>query len=364
MSGSDRKFKADGLPHLSYPAINVAFVKAIGRYLTRLGRDPQPLYGQCGWTSRFMQDQQARVPLRSFYSLLDLAAEHGPDPHLGLHVFEHLDYADLGLLGFALLSADDVGAALEISRRYMPLFHDSGPGRLLLEKDYAHLWYRARWSELPLSRHACDMVMAFWVFFIRKVVDPNWAPIAVQLRQPTPPAALRDEYDRIFRCPVIFASATNQLTLARSLLDAPILSRDKRLFESVESVLSSLRERAAEAGFLAQTVESAIAQTLATKPNLVRVARLLRLPPRTLTRQLTSWSLKFNDMVDNVRCDLAVQLLITTDHPLAEIAQLLGYSEKSAFSRAFRRWMCCTPNGYRQSVRRCSTLQSLSNCAL
>lgn len=356
MSGSGRTFKAAGTSHSPYPAINVMFVEAIGRYLRRLGHDPQPLYSQCGWTHRLMQDKQARVPLRSFFLLLDLAAEHARDPHLGLHVFEHLDYADLGLLGFALLYADDVRTALETSRRHMPLFHDGGSGQLLLESEYAYLWYRVKLSPLPLSRHACDMVIAFWVFFIRKVVDPNWAPIAVQLRQPAPPAALRGEYDRIFRCPVTFGSATNQLTLTRSLLEAPIRSHDRRLFEIGESVLNSLRERSPGTGFLVQSVESAIAQTLASKPNLARVARLLRLPSRTLTRQLMSLSLRFNDLVDNVRCDLAVQLLVTTDQPLAEIAQLLGYSEKSAFSRAFRRWMHCTPNGYRQSVRRGSTL--------
>jgi AraC-like DNA-binding protein len=356
VGGSGRTLKAVGTTRSPYPAISVVFVEAIGRYLQRLGHDPQPLYSQCGWTRRLMQDKQARVPLRSFYSLLDLAAEHARDPHLGLHVFEHLDYADLGLLGFALLYADDVGAAFEISRRYMPLFHDAGAAQLLVERDYAYLWYRVRWRELPVSRHACDMVAAFWVFFIRKVVDPSWAPVAVQSRQPTPPAALRDEYDRIFRCPVVFGSATNQLTLTRSLLKAPIRSHDRRLFAMGESVLNSLRERSPGAGFLVQTVESAIAQTLTSKTNLARVARLLRLHPRTLTRQLTSWSLKFNDMIDSVRCDLAVQLLVTTDQPLAEIAHLLGYSEKSAFSRAFRRWMDCTPNDYRRSVRRSSTL--------
>lgn len=356
MNGSGRTFKAVGTARSPYPAINVVFVEAIGRYLERLGHDPKPLYSQCGWTRRLLQDKQARVSLRSFFSLLNLAAEHARDPHLGLHVFEHLDYADLGLLGFALLYADDVGTALEVSRRYMPLFHDGGSSQLLVEGEYAYLWYRVKRPALPLSRHACDMVIAFWVFFIRKVVDPNWTPIAVQLRQPTPPAALRDEYDRIFRCPVTFGSATNQLTLTRSQLKAPIRSHDRRLFEIGECILSSLRERSPVAGFLAQTVESAIAQTLTTKPNLVRVAHLLRVPPRTLTRRLMSLSLKFNDMLDSVRCDLAVQLLVTTDHPLAEIAHLLGYSETSAFSRAFRRWMDCTPNDYRQSVRRSSTL--------
>lgn len=356
VSGRGRTFKAGGTLHSPYPAVNIIFVEAIGRYLESLGHDPQPVYSQCGWSPRLIQDKQARVPLRSFFSLLDLAAEHARDPHLGLHVFEHVNYADLGLLGFALLYAGDVGTALRTSKQYMPLFHDGCSGQLLVEREYAYLWYRVRWPELPLSRHACDMAIAFWVFFIRKTVDPSWAPAAVRLRQPTPPAALCDEYHRIFRCPIIFGGATNQLTLARSLLETPIRSHDRRLFEMAESVLSSLRERSPEAGFLEQTVESAISQTLDSKPNLTRVARLLRLSPRTLTRQLTSWSLKFTDMVDNVRCDLAVQLLVTTDHPLAEIAHLLGYSEKSAFSRAFRRWMHCTPNDYRQSMRRSSML--------
>lgn len=93
------------------PAIHMSYVGAIGRYLRRRGHDPGRLYARFGWTAASIDDGQAYVPIRDFFALLDAAAAAARDPHLGMHVYEQFDFADLGLLGFALLSARNVGAA-------------------------------------------------------------------------------------------------------------------------------------------------------------------------------------------------------------------------------------------------------------
>jgi AraC-like DNA-binding protein len=341
-----------GSANASPLTIHVSYVGAVGRHLAGRGFDPGPLYAAIGLTTHEVEQGQLRVPLRDFFALLDSAAHRAADPHVGLHIYERFDFADLGLLGFALLSSKDVGAALRVLMRYGTIFQDGDEGQLLIEDDYAHIWYRVKAPDLPLSRHDCDMSTAFPLFFLRKVLDPDWTPVAVQLQHPTPERALRGEYERVFGCPLSFGAATNQITLPRLVLEAPIRSSDKRLFDIIEGNLLLLQEQSRLENSLARRVEAAIVKALALgPPRLEQIARTLGMSPSMLQSQLLARSLKFNELLDKARYDLATRLLATSAHSLAEITYLLGYSEESAFIRAFRRWMSCTPNDYRHSAR-------------
>jgi AraC-like DNA-binding protein len=329
----------------------VSYVGAVGRRLRRLGYDPQPLYARFGWSAQSVEQGQIRVPLAEFFALLEAAAGLAGDPHFGLHIYEHFDFADLGLLGFAVLSAQDVGSALRILMRYGAIFQDCDDGQLLVDGELAYISYRVSSRTLPSSRHDCDMSMAFMVFFLRKVVEPDWVPLAVQLQHPTPSPRLLSEYEGVFRSPIRFGAATNQMTMPSSILSAPIRSCDKRLFDIIERNLSLLQEHSLQSGSFAQKVEAAITQKLSVgPPSVATVARLLGLTPRALQRELAAHSLKFNELTDKARCGMARRLLATSDRSLAEITYLLGYSEESAFIRAFRRWMSCTPVDYRRSL--------------
>jgi AraC-like DNA-binding protein len=335
------------------PTIHVSYVGAIGRYVARLGLDPAPLYGRYGWTPESIDDGQVRVPLAQFFALLESAAEYSGDRHFGLHVYESLDFADLGLLGFALLSAEDVGAALRTLMRYGAVFQDCDDGQLLTDRDFAYLWYRVDSAVLAPCRHDCDMSTAFPVFFLRKVVDPFWAPIAVQLQHAMPSRDSVAEYERVFRCPVSFGAATNQVTMPSRILSAPIRSSDKRLFDVIERNLLLLQEQVPREGSLAKRVEAAVIQKLSSgPPSLEAIAAVLGYSVRDFQRLLAERGLRFSTLVDIARKELATRLLATTARSLAEITYLLGYSEETAFIRAFRRWMDCTPNDYRRSARR------------
>ena len=343
------------------PTIHVSYVGAVGRYVARRGLAPDCLYSRFGWTTANVDEGQIRVPLADFFSLLDAAADHVNDPHLGLHIYEHLDFADLGLLGFALLSAEDVGSALRTLMRYGAIFQDCDDGQLLTERDYAYLFYRVSSAALPPSRHDSDMSTAFSVFFLRKVVSPSWAPLAVQLQHPNPSPDLREEYERVFQCPVSFGGATNLMTMPSSILAAPIQSSDKRLFHVIERHLRLLQEQSPLEGSLAQRVEAAIMLRLSTgPPSQEAVANALGLSARDLQRELAANSLRFNELLDAARKELATRLLVTTTRSLADITYLLGYSEETAFIRAFRRWMSCTPGDYRRSTRQATPARAMT----
>jgi AraC-like DNA-binding protein len=94
-------------------------------------------------------------------------------------------------------------------------------------------------------------------------------------------------------------------------------------------------------------------------PSQEAVADALGLSARDLQRELAANSLRFNQLLDAARKELATRLLVTTTRSLADITYLLGYSEETAFIRAFRRWMSCTPGDYRRSTRHATPARAI-----
>ena len=87
-------------------------------------------------------------------------------------------------------------------------------------------------------------------------------------------------------------------------------------------------------------------------PGLRLIADALGLGPRTLQRRLRNCGVDFKDLADEIRCHLAVNYLKARKNKLTGVALLLGYSEVSAFNRAFKRWTDSTPLSYRRILGR------------
>jgi AraC-like DNA-binding protein len=127
---------------------------------------------------------------------------------------------------------------------------------------------------------------------------------------------------------------------------------DELLYRMLTDCLEELSHAGPRTALLA-AVRTTIAEALRDgKPNLVRVANELEVGPRTLQRRLKNYHIDFKRLVNDTRCSLALTYLQDTQNTLTEIAFLLGYSEVSAFNRAFKRWTGSTPLEYRRVIAR------------
>jgi AraC-like DNA-binding protein len=112
--------------------------------------------------------------------------------------------------------------------------------------------------------------------------------------------------------------------------------------------MGELLERVPESTSFGARVRQLVAKELSTSPpDATAVARKLRMSRRTLQRLLRVEGTTFTELVDALRCDLATRYLREPAVAIAEVAFLLGFSEASAFHRAFRRWQGTTPAAYR-----------------
>jgi AraC-like DNA-binding protein len=141
------------------------------------------------------------------------------------------------------------------------------------------------------------------------------------------------------------------MVLEHDIADRQVPAADERLYPIITRYLEQvLREMPPEDTALA-SVRRAIVETMRDgEPTLEQVGRRLAVTPRTLQRRLRDCGVTFKAAVDDTRRRSAVSYLRDPKHTFTEIAYLLGYSEVSAFNRAFRRWTGSTPSRYRRSA--------------
>jgi AraC-like DNA-binding protein len=158
------------------------------------------------------------------------------------------------------------------------------------------------------------------------------------------------ELERFFGCQVTFGANENRILLKKSDLSIPLLTADDHLYRLLQRLSEAVLEAKKEAKpQFVVAVERAISDRLASgNATQAEVSKALGLSSRTLARRLAEQGTTFFRVVEGYRQAMAESLLLETEMQLTEIAFLLGYSDLSSFSTAFRRWTGHTPSERRK----------------
>jgi AraC-like DNA-binding protein len=172
------------------------------------------------------------------------------------------------------------------------------------------------------------------------------APVSVTLSHPKPSCYAR--FFEYFRSPVFFDAPHNSLTLSIDAVDRNLPGSNPQLAEINDRVVIEYLAKLDQDNITHKVKAIIIDQLPSGNVTDERVARLLHRSPRKLQRQLQSAGTTFNTILNQIRQDLALQYVGDQDTNMTEIAFLLGFSESSAFSRAFKRWTGVSPSEYRK----------------
>ena len=196
-------------------------------------------------------------------------------------------------------------------------------------------------------RISIEADLASGVSLSRQVTTPDFAPIEVCFKHSAPKTT--DHHTAYFRCPVYFGAERDAMLLSRESLAVPNALGDEGITRFLISHLDQELSEIDDAPPLEVATKDAIARALSEGlPKMADVARGLGLSARSFHRRLAEHGLTFQTLTEDTRRELAVGMLREDQYSLSEIAFLTGFSEQSAFTRAFKRWTGQTPASYRK----------------
>lgn len=312
-----------------------------------LGVDTASLLARAGVSPAALDDPDARLPAANADAIWREAFAATGDARLSLHAAEATPFGAFPALDYLVAASATVGEGLERAARYFPLVDPRG--RLDVERSrgaVAVVFRGAGVGALPAP--AQEYTLAVIHARIGHVAAAPVSLVEVRFAFPRPSAA--GEHARVFGLTPRFAAKDAALVLSREAWDTPTRNPDAALSIALDE---HTRRRAAAIaeGDVVGRVRAAIMQDLpGREPSLAAAARRLAWSRRSLQRRLEAHGTTFADLVAAVRREHAEALLADRGVSIAEVSWLVGFSEQSAFTRAFRRWTGRSPSAFRQAL--------------
>ncbi len=330
-------------------SISVHVVRTILLGAASYGLDPIALVARFGIEPETLSDVDARVPAELTVRMWDEIPVLCSEPNFGLLLGETAGLMALTLAGHMIQASATLGDGLRRMLEFYRVFNDVHPVELLETRDMARLRVRTRGTPLEAPRHAMEFAFAWFISLARRATGVEIEPRVVRFEHGAPNDIT--EHQRLFGCHIEFGADACEAEVFRDVLDLPHTTTDVHLVEVLESHARELLRRLPGRTDFASRVRSVLYETLKRGESSVDVvARELKMSPRTVQRYLQEEGTSHQAVADDLRRDLALRYLEDRSLAIAEIAFVLGFSDQSAFHKAFVRWTGKTPGQHRRAT--------------
>ena len=337
---------------LAAPTINLASIAGdLDAYMRSRGTDASEALRRAGLEPGDLTDPDRRVPLIRYLELLEICADILADRQFGLKFGAQYEPRHAGVVGNVVLASRTLGEALEANGRYLPTIVDGAVHRLEVSEGVALLYFYYIDPLMMSYRQKGDWAIAFTCKLMRVgLADTSWTPQEVLMPQlPDETPAQRRTRADIMGDNISVGHAWAGLRFDASLLKRPMVTADAMIASLMRHYgdlrLAALPEQRGEIEQLRREIARLLVKG---QGSIEHLANATGTSVRTLQRRLKDAGVNYNDLQNDVRKTLALNLLENETLALGEIAFSLGYSEVSAFNHAFRRWVGQSPGDYRR----------------
>jgi AraC-like DNA-binding protein len=332
------------------PMISLAAATGLFEAIAARGGNPDQILRKFGIDRSAFSEPEGFIPSSVFAGVLEEAAEATADACFGLHLGEHYNPRNIGPVAYVVLNSPTVRAGIENIERYLHVYNEAAKWFFTSEGNRGYIRYLLTDLGIKSLRHSNEHEMTIAFNTLRMMVGSQWAPKEIQFAHEAPEQT--SEHLRIFHAPVSFGCKTNAIVTDLHFVEREVLAADQRLYQILKRYLDHVLGKMPREDCLLASVRRATAETMRDgELRLVRVAKQMAMSARTLQRQLKERGVDFKHLADDTRQRFAMNYLKDRRNTLTEVAFLLGYSELSAFNRAFKRWTGSTPLDYRRSAR-------------
>ena len=327
------------------PSIASGALRKMLLALQELGVDAEAVRVEAGLPSEVMSDADGRVPIAALHAAWAAAARRLCRSDAALLVARRYVPGDYGLVGFVAMNCSTLGGALAQVVRFGTLWTDDPT--FVLDADGA-LGYRYRTSSPrgPGLRYASEAAVAEVMNAARLLTQTKLSPRKVHFAHAAP--ADTGAHEAFFGCPVHFDARETTLLFRREALALPLPKADAQLGVFLSDMAKDALGRRARDCTPPGRIKEIIGEELPRGlPPLEQIARRLATSERTLRRRLEEEGTSFRTILDETRAELAQSYVRDGKLSLSEVAFLVGFSETSAFNRAFKRWTGSPPSAWR-----------------
>ena len=293
-----------------------------------------------------LDDPDSRVTMSSLLKLWQAIAERQPGIPVGALIGSVIRARQLGIVGYAMYYSRDLEDAFRRLARYIRILSEAVQFEVIEGPDSTILKFESHPALLAI-RHPAEAQLATILSIGREITKTDLVPLEVHL--PSPKPSDRRIYRDVFRCPVYFNRPDTAIVFSTAQMQLPVRASDPTLCDYLDRLAGMTMESlpGREANFVDQVRRALWSELAGGRPNLWHTASTLGISPRTLQRRLRNSGTSYSAVIESLRRDIAGDLLSNDELGVSDIAYLLGYSEPSAFQRAFRRWHGMSPRQFR-----------------
>lgn len=270
------------------------------------------------------------------------------DPLIGLHIGMGTNKLLHGMVGFLIQSCKDIDQCIQMLCRYghmtspMVEYQYTVDDVAVLEISQNKMWLL---KHPEPARHANDFLFAAAINTCSALSGKRIVPLRIELAY-----KMREisEYRKFFGCEVLFNKSANRIILSREAVLTPILTSDQSMFQLFNSIMADKQALLASNSTVENLKQVLFMQFKGRIPTIEEAAIALNTTPRSLQRKLLQEKTTFRNIAGAIRKEIAFQLMQNSAIKISEVSDILGYSDLTAFRKAFKSWTNSTPRAIRK----------------
>ncbi len=334
-----------------YPTTLTSIAVLIAKALQRYGCDYIVLFKQAGMDPAKMHDAHARYSYAKITYLWQLAGKATKDPLFGLVAASFWHPTTLHALGYSWLASTNLKEALERLVRYIRIVNTSAEFQFE-ELDDSYRLIMDSQKYLPYkteqATEAMDAGFALLLDMCKTSYGVKFSAMKYEMRRSEPENL--SKFNQFFKAPLTFSCEQNIVYFHKSTIEKNLVTANSDLTRVNDKVITDYLA-SLDTNNIDMLVKAKVLDSLASgRVSEDYIAQSINISTRSLQRKLKGSETSFKRLLDETRKELASQYIENQGIAISEITYLLGFSEPSNFSRAFKRWNGLSPSAYRDSL--------------
>ena len=327
-----------------FPTTIASWALLAAKAIDQSGLDSRKIFIQAGLDPDKLTDANARYSFDGMTRLWKLAVEKTGDPCIGLKAAHYWHPTSMHALGYSWMASSTLMDALQRTVRYLQVVSTAANIKLEIFDDEVHLRFLGTAEESP-AIEGMDAALAVIVDMCRTSYGEDFHPLSLSMTRPKP--VCDADFKHFFKVPVNYSSSDNLISFSRKVLEKRLPTANAELARVNDQIVTDYLASLDKNDISAQVKSKIIELLPSGNISEDHIASSLNKSLRSLQRKLAEQGYSYKRLLEVTKQELAKQYVEDSKYSINEVTYLLGFTEPSNFSRAFKRWTGVSPSEYR-----------------